>query len=210
MNTFEFQFRWGGKRSAFGVDVNAPTIDEAVCQTNRFFNSDATVSPVNHPDTERLWINVAAPVISGDIASIYGPLGDPRRRNYTVARWRKLVEWNGGAAGFDQWLPVCRPFRASWQIPIRTRDSSCPRFPHPLCSSRTASFPRYGWRPAWSLRALPQPSRAAFDAEPTFLSVSGSESRCIGSRLYPQARVLNLRWEVHSAFEPAADGGAET
>jgi hypothetical protein len=30
MNMFEFQFRWGGKRSSFGVDVNAPTIDEAV------------------------------------------------------------------------------------------------------------------------------------------------------------------------------------
>ena len=94
-----------------------------------------------------------------------------------------LVEWSGGATGLDQWLPAFLPFRASWQMAIR----SCPRFPHPLSSSRTASFPRYGWKPALSLRALPQPSPAAFDAEPTFLSVSGSESRCIGSRLYPQA-----------------------
>ena len=62
-----------------------------------------------------------------------------------------------------------------------------PCFPHLLCSSRTASLPRYGWKPALSLRALPQPSPAAFDAEPASLSVSGSESRCIGSRLCPQA-----------------------
>ena len=30
MNTFEFQFAWGGKRSAFGIDVNAPTIEEVI------------------------------------------------------------------------------------------------------------------------------------------------------------------------------------
>jgi len=42
MNMFEFQFRRGGKRSSFGVDVNAPTIDEAVTKANRFFNSDVT------------------------------------------------------------------------------------------------------------------------------------------------------------------------
>jgi hypothetical protein len=82
----------------------------------------------------------------------------------------QLVEWSGGATGLDQWLPVFLSFRASWQIPIRNRDRSCPRFPHPLCSSRTASFPQYGWKPALSLRALPQASPAAFDAEPASLS----------------------------------------
>jgi len=41
-----------------------------------------------------------------------------------------------------------------------------PTFPPPLCSSRTASFPRYGWKPALPLHALPPPSPAAFDAEP--------------------------------------------
>jgi hypothetical protein len=90
----------------------------------------------------------------------------------------KLVEWSGGATGLDQWLPGCLPFRGWWQMAIR----SCPRFPHPLCSSRTASLPRYGWKPALSLRALPQPSPAAFDAEPASLSGSGSESR--GSTVY--------------------------
>ena len=32
MNIFEFQFRWGGKRSAFGVDVNALTIEWTFAQ----------------------------------------------------------------------------------------------------------------------------------------------------------------------------------
>jgi hypothetical protein len=85
----------------------------------------------------------------------------------------QLVEWSGAATGLDQWLPVFLPFRALWQMAI----GSCPRFPYPLCSSRTASCPRYGWKPALSLRALRQPSPAAFDAEPAPLSVSGSEFR---------------------------------
>jgi formylmethanofuran dehydrogenase subunit E len=92
MNTFEFQFRWGGKRSAFGIDVNAPTIDEAVTKANRFFNSDATVSPVNHPDAERVWINVTTPITPRNIASIYGPLGKPECRDYTVAQWRRAYQ----------------------------------------------------------------------------------------------------------------------
>ena len=92
MRIFEFQFRWGAKRSAFGVDVNATTIEEAVTKANRFFLSDATVSPANHPDAERLWINVTAPVTPRNIASIYGPLGDPERRSYTVAQWRKAFQ----------------------------------------------------------------------------------------------------------------------
>ena len=54
------------------------------------------------------------------------------------------VEWSGGAPGLDQWLPMYLLFRASWQMAIR----SCRRFPHPLFSSRTASFPQYGWRPS--------------------------------------------------------------
>lgn len=53
MKMFEFQFRWGGKRACFGIDVNAPTIEEAISKANRFLLSDATVSPLNHPDT---WI----------------------------------------------------------------------------------------------------------------------------------------------------------
>ena len=62
-----------------------------------------------------------------------------------------LVEWSGGATGLDQGLPVWRPFRASWQMAIR----SCPRFLHPLLSFRTAGLPQDGWKPAFSLRALP-------------------------------------------------------
>jgi formylmethanofuran dehydrogenase subunit E len=92
MNTFEFQFRWGGKRSAFGIDVNASTIEEAVTKANRFFNSDATVSPVNRPDAERVWINVTTPITPKNIASIYGPLGKPECRDYTVAQWRRAYQ----------------------------------------------------------------------------------------------------------------------
>jgi len=101
-----------------------------------------------------------------------------------------LVEWSGGATGLDQWIPMALPFRASWQTAIR----SCRRFPRPLGSSRTASFPWYGWKPAWSLRALPQPSPAALDAEPAFLSISGSVSRYIGWRRCPQA--LGSAWFI--------------
>jgi hypothetical protein len=92
MNTFEFQFGWGGTRSAFGLDVNASTIEEAVTKANRFLNSDATGSPVNHPDAERLWMNVVGPVIPRNIASTYGPLGNPQCRDYTVGQWRKAYE----------------------------------------------------------------------------------------------------------------------
>jgi hypothetical protein len=82
------------------------------------------------------------------------------------ARWHatpdqiKEVEWSGGATGLDQWLPVFRPFRASWQMATR----SCPRFLRPLYSFRTAGFPQYGWKPALSSRALPKPFGASFDA----------------------------------------------
>ena len=86
-------------------------------------------------------------------------------------------------AGLDQWLPLCLPFRASWQMATR----SCPRFPHPLGAFRTAGFPQCGWKPAWSSCTLPKPSPASFDAGLTFLSVSGSVSRRLGPRLYPQA-----------------------
>jgi hypothetical protein len=68
---------------------------------------------------------------------------------------RGLVEWSGGAPGLDQRLPAYLPFRASWQMAAR----SCRRFLHPLSSFRTAGFPQYAWKPAWSLRALPPPSR---------------------------------------------------
>src|SRR5208337_2967730 len=94
-----------------------------------------------------------------------------------------LVEWSEGATGLDQWLPVYLPFRALWQRAIR----SCPRFLHPLCSFRTAGFPQYGWKPAWSSCTLPQPFPAAFDAGPAVLSVSGSVSGRLGPRLCPQA-----------------------
>jgi hypothetical protein len=46
---------------------------------------------------------------------------------------------------------------------------------------------QYDWKPASSLRALPQPFPAAFDAEPAFLSIPGSGSRSLGSGLCPQA-----------------------
>jgi len=86
MNMFEFQFRWGRKRSAFGVDVNAPTIDEAVTKANRFFNSNATVSPVNHPDAERLWINVATPITPKNIGSIPDVINGARILDSQLAR----------------------------------------------------------------------------------------------------------------------------
>lgn len=93
MNTFEFQFRWGGKRSCFGIDVNACTVEEAITKANRFLNSDETViQTINHPDAERLWVNVTAPVAARNIASIYGPFEDPDCRNYTVAQWRRTYQ----------------------------------------------------------------------------------------------------------------------
>jgi hypothetical protein len=76
-------------------------------------------------------------------------------------------------AGLDQWLPLCLPFRASWQMAIR----SYRRFLHPLGSFRTAGFPQYGWKPASSPCVLPRPSPASFDAGRAVLCVSGSESR---------------------------------
>jgi hypothetical protein len=92
MKTFEFQFRWGGKRQCFGVDVNAASIAEAVEKANRFFDSDEAVHPLNHPDVERLWINVAAPVTARNVASIYGPQEDPECRDFTVVQWRREYE----------------------------------------------------------------------------------------------------------------------
>jgi hypothetical protein len=89
MNTFEFQFRWGEKRSSFGIDVNASTIEEAVAKANRFFDSDQALHPCNSPDAERMWINVTSQIVPRNIASIYGPLGEPECRAWSVAQWRK-------------------------------------------------------------------------------------------------------------------------
>ena len=76
-------------------------------------------------------------------------------------------------AGLDQWLPLYLPFRASWQMASR----SCRRFLHPLGSFRTAGFPQYGWKPAWSSCALPEPSPASFGAGPFLSGFGGSEIR---------------------------------
>jgi hypothetical protein len=92
MNIFELQFRWGGKHSCFGIDVNAHTIEEAVAKANRFFKSDDTALTSHHPDVERLWVNVTAPVTPKNIASIYGPLAAPDCTNYTVAQRRTAFE----------------------------------------------------------------------------------------------------------------------
>ena len=93
-----------------------------------------------------------------------------------------MVEWSGGATGLDQWLPVYLPFRALWQMAIR----SCPRFLHPLCSFRTAGFPQYGWKPASSLCTLLKPGTASFDAGPVpirnrdfWLSVQASPTTAV-------------------------------
>lgn len=40
MNLFEFRFRWGGRRSAFGIDVNARSMEEAITKAGQFFSSD--------------------------------------------------------------------------------------------------------------------------------------------------------------------------
>jgi hypothetical protein len=92
MKTFEFQFRWAGKRSSLGIDVNATSIEEAVAKANCFFESDETVHPVNHPDAEKLWVQVTAPASSKDIASIYGPMEDPDCGSHTVAQWRRAYQ----------------------------------------------------------------------------------------------------------------------
>ncbi|MGH7971421.1 MAG: hypothetical protein ACREIC_22100 [Limisphaerales bacterium] len=92
MKTFEFQFRWGGRRAGFGIDVNARTIEEAIAKANRFLASEEAVRPTQHPDAERLWINVVGTVTPRDIGSIYGPFEDPDCRNFTVAQWRREYE----------------------------------------------------------------------------------------------------------------------
>ena len=92
MKLFEFQFRWGTKHHSFGIDVNARSIEEAVTKADRFFDSDDAVHAANHPDAERLWVNVAAPVTLRSIANIHGPLGDPGCRDFTVRQWRKAYE----------------------------------------------------------------------------------------------------------------------
>lgn len=92
MNTFEFQFTWGGKRQCFGIDVNADSMEEAVEKENRFFDSDDAGRPANHRDAERIWLNVTAPVTTRHIANIYGPLDDPECQDFTVAQWRKAYE----------------------------------------------------------------------------------------------------------------------
>jgi hypothetical protein len=43
---------------------------------------------------------------------------------------RKLfgAQCSGGATGLDQWLPALLPFRASWQMAMRSfRPQACPR-----------------------------------------------------------------------------------
>lgn len=92
MNIFEFQFRWGGQRQCFGVDVNAKDIEEAITKANRFFDTDEAVHAIKHRDAQRLWINVAALVTARNIASIYGPLGEPHCRDFTVAQWCKAYQ----------------------------------------------------------------------------------------------------------------------
>jgi len=71
MKQFAFQFRWGRKRTAFGIDVMASTVAEAVAKANRFFDSDDAVHPVSHPDAERVWVNVASQVTARNISAIY-------------------------------------------------------------------------------------------------------------------------------------------
>ena len=61
---------------------------------------------------------------------------------------------------------------------------SCRRFLHPLYSFRTAGFPRYGWKPALSFCALPQPSRLRLTQEPAvsfrfWLSVQASGTAAV-------------------------------
>ena len=62
-------------------------------------------------------------------------------------------------------------------------------------------FPQYGWKPASSLRALPQPFPAAFDAEPTFHSVLalGAEVSVRGCTHRPLAQCgLSCHGVIHS------------
>ena len=67
----------------------------------------------------------------------------------------------------------------------------------------------YGWKSASSLRALPQPVPAAFAAEPTFLAVSSSGSRCIGSRLCPPAQPSIAKAGLAPASMSKVEGGTE-
>ena len=108
-----------------------------------------------------VWRQLTHPGVLSEFESV---ALDGRFRDWTVTghlRAVLLVEWSGGATGLDQWLPLFRPFRASWQIASR----SCPRFLHPLLSFRTAGLPQYGWKPAFAFGGIfslpPSPAYAS-------------------------------------------------
>jgi len=97
------------------------------------------------------------------------------------------------------------PLRASWQTVIRPSTS----FPPPPLIMPYGGFSINGWKSASSLRALPQPVPAAFAAEPTFLAVSSSGSRCIGSRLCPPAQPSIAKAGLAPASMSKVEGGTE-
>ena len=92
MNTFEFHFKWGGKRQCFGIDVNAASIEEAVEQANQFFDRDDAIRSANHSEVQHVWLNVTTAVTARNLACIYGPMDNPDGRDLTVAQWRQAYE----------------------------------------------------------------------------------------------------------------------
>ena len=81
---YEFQFRWGGKTRAFGIDVNADTLEEAVTKANAYFDSDDLLTPQS-TQIERAWILVTKPVTARDIRTIFDS-----ETHLTVAEFRRL------------------------------------------------------------------------------------------------------------------------
>lgn len=89
MITYEFQFRWHfGRHAAFGIDVLASSIEEAVVKANAYFDCDECENIPVGRHAERVWVNLTRPVTARDICTIYEIAGDGQ--SYTVTQFRKL------------------------------------------------------------------------------------------------------------------------
>jgi hypothetical protein len=85
MKQYEFQFRWGGIKRSFGLDVMAGGITEAVEKANHFLDQAVPLISSGASGVERVWINVTDQATERDIAIIYDG-----EQDYTVKRFKAL------------------------------------------------------------------------------------------------------------------------
>ena len=77
-----------------------------------------------------------------------------------------------------QRLPMCQPFRASWQMAARP----CLSFPPPPLKFRTVGFPQYGFKLACAAAIFPQQLPAVIVRHGTSVQTRLSASRSPGFR----------------------------